>query len=78
MARLRRGAIGGTFHKRADAERAAGALRARKIKVEIEKVACVHCPGGVREDGWVLGTASEDVKRAVRILDEAGYARFLH
>ena len=78
MARLRRGAIGGTFCKPADAERAASVLRARKIKVEIEKVTCVLCPGGVREDGWVLGAASEDVKRADRILDEAGYARFLH
>ena len=66
-----------TFYVLREAEEAAKVLRVRKIKVKIEKVTELLCPGALRKNGWMLYVSKDDVRRATRILDEAGLAHFL-
>jgi hypothetical protein len=68
MGKAKRAPVAGTFFDRTSAERAAAVLRARKIRVEIEEATAFLCPGLVRKCGWMLFVASDDVRRANRLL----------
>jgi hypothetical protein len=68
MGKAKRGPVAGSFFDRKGAERAAAVLRASKIKVEIEEATAFLCPGLARKRSWVLFVASDDVRRANRLL----------
>jgi hypothetical protein len=67
-----------TFYRLSDAERAAKVLRAKKVAVEVVPVVCIICPGMVRKRAWILSVPGVEGRRAFRLLDEAGYSRFLY
>jgi hypothetical protein len=77
MGRLRRGPIGGTFFDHRNAQRAESALRAAKVAVSIERVTCLMCPGMVRRNGYTLIVPSSEHVRALRVLKESGFRRFI-
>lgn len=77
MARPKRAPVEATFLHLDDAEQAARALRAKSLPVEMTEVTCLMCPGAVRKSGWVLYVSRDAVRKARRILEEAGFSRFL-
>jgi hypothetical protein len=77
MTRSRRGPIGGTFVDHSDAQRAESVLKAAKVDVPIERVTDILCPGAVRRDGYMLFVQSIDRARAIRVLKEKGFSRFV-
>jgi hypothetical protein len=77
MARKRRGPIGGTFVDREEAQRAESVLTAARIDVSIEQVTDILCPGAARREGYILVVSSTDRARAIRLLKEKGFARFV-
>ena len=77
MARSRRGPIGRTFIDHRDAQRAESVLKAAKVEVSIERVTDIMCPGTVRRDGYALFVPSTDQVKAIRVLKENGFSRFV-
>lgn len=77
MTNSRRGPIGGTFVDHCDAQRAESVLKAAKVEVSIERVTDIICPGMVRRDGYMLFVSSTDRIRAIRVLKERGFSRFV-
>jgi len=77
VARSRRSPIGGTFVNHSEAQRAESVLRGAKIDVSVERVPDILCPGAVRRDGYALFVSSTDRARAIRVLNEKGFSRFI-
>jgi hypothetical protein len=77
MARKRRGPVGGTFVDHWDAQRAESVLKAANVDVSLEPVTDILCPGAVRRHGYMLVVSSTDRARAIRVLKEQGFARFV-
>ena len=63
--------VGPSFDCPTEAERAAAALRSRRVVVVVERVMEIICPGNVRRTRWVLSVARDDVRLAERILSES-------
>jgi hypothetical protein len=77
MARLRRGPLGGTFLDLRDAQRAESVLKAAKIEVSIERITDIMCPGTIRRNGYTLVVSNTDRAKAIRVLKENGFSRFV-